>query len=356
MISAPAGPDNGPAGFHGRLQAALPEFGAQALDVRANRRGLFFLAIGNAQAAAQIQMRDRVPLRPQRRGQLQGLVHGLQNGARVEHLRADMAAYSLRRQILETPCSLVDRRRLANIDSEFVTAEPGGNIRVRGCVHIRIHANGEPGRQAAASGQGVDQGQFRFRLAVEAANAVLEGIFHFAGRLAHARKNHFRGIAARLKHAKQLAARNDIETRSRPRQKGQHRQRRIGLHGVTDQVRQIAQSFVVGAIVVENRLARIYVSGRARARCKVRQRDLLAIQIVSGIGEHRLLSVCHGGYFTTLATVWIAISTRLSTRRNSVLGSFMPHATKGTENFTVARYCPSPASTSAGISMSCSAP
>jgi hypothetical protein len=51
--------------------------------------------------------------------------------------------------------------------------------------------------------------------------------------------------------------------------------------------------------------------------------------------------------------VWMVMSTRLSTRRKRVLGSFMPHSTKGTENLTVARYWPPAASTSAGISISC---
>ena len=175
-----------------------------------------------------------------------------------------------------------------------------------GGVHVGVHADGKAGLHAAARGHGVDQRQFRFRLAIEAVDAARERVFHFGRGLAHAGENHLGRIAAGLEHAKQFAAGNDVEARAGFGQQRQHGQRRVGLHGVADGVRQFAEGFVVRPVVSQQRLAGVHVGRGAHAGGQIGQRHLLAIEIVLGIGKHRgwlgKTQVCHAAARFSAAT------------------------------------------------------
>ena len=57
-------------------------------------------------------------------------------------------------------------------------------------------------------------------------------------------------------------------------------------------MRNVAEGFVVGAIVIENGLRGIDVGGRAHARREVGQAAPLAIEIVAGIGEQVTSMAC----------------------------------------------------------------
>ena len=145
----------------------------------------------------------------------------------------------------------------------------------------------EAGLHAEARGHGVDQREFRFRLAIEAVNAAGERVFHLGRGLTDTGEDHLRRVAAGLQYAIQLTAGNDIESRARLRQQRQYGERGIGLHGIADGMRQFAERFIVCAIVRQQRLAGIDIGRRAHAGGEIGERRLLAIKVVLGVGKHR---------------------------------------------------------------------
>jgi len=195
-------------------------------------------------------------------------------------LRPDVAAYAFRRQVAECARALVHRGSFRHGDSKLVLAQARRNVGVSRRVDIGIHADRKTGGNTQPRGHGVEQRQFRFRLAVEAVNAAGERVLHLGGGFSDARKHHLGGIAACLENPEQLAARDDVEARPGLGQQRQHGQRGIGLHGVTDGVRQIAEGFVISAVAFEQRLPRIDVNRCAGPRREIGQRNLLAVEVV----------------------------------------------------------------------------
>ncbi len=198
-----------------------------------------------------------------------------------------MAAHALGGQIGEGARPLIDRARPLDGDAELVLAEAGGDVGMGGGVHIRVDANRKAGFDAAPRRHGVEQRQLGFGFAVETVNAVAERVLDFRGGLAHARKHDSRRVSAGGQHARQLAARNDVETGSGFGQQRQHPERRIRLYRVANRVRQRAEGLVIGAVIGQDGLAGIDVGGRAHPCRQIGQRHLFAIKIVAGVGEHR---------------------------------------------------------------------
>src|SRR5579872_1013946 len=94
---------------------------------------------------------------------------------------------------------------------------------------------------------------------------------------------------------------------------------------------QIAEGLVVSAKVVEDRLAGIDVSGSAYAMSQVGERNLLAVEIICGIREHRESGRksqygMGGTYFAATTAEAFSFSTAATVCCHS-LGSFLP--TKG---------------------------
>ncbi len=90
-------------------------------------------------------------------------------------------------------------------------------------------------------------------------------------------------IRAGLQYAEQFAAGNDIEARAGFGQQLQNREIAVGLDGVANLVRNIAEGLVVGLEAVENRGARVDVAGRALAARDVGERNVFQVQRVIAI-------------------------------------------------------------------------
>ena len=106
-------------------------------------------------------------------------------------------------------------------------------------LDVGIHAQSHARLHAAPVRQSVDQRQLRLRFAIENENSGGQRRVDFGRGFADAREYDLLGIAAGLQHAKQLAAGNDVESRSGLGQQPQHGQVAIGLHRVADGVRQL---------------------------------------------------------------------------------------------------------------------
>ena len=124
----------------------------------------------------------------------------------------------------------IKRGCILQCHAKLVLAHPGRNIRMRLGVHIRIHPQRD--RRGLAHGRSHlgKTLQLRRRLHIKTANPGRERRLHLRVRLRHAGKHHLRRVAARLQHPRQLAAGNNIKTRTFRREQAQNRQIRIRLH------------------------------------------------------------------------------------------------------------------------------
>ena len=145
-------------------RSPLPSSLARTLrDEAADLGGLLVRLIGHTQSAAQVDMADGAALGAQPLHQRQHAVDGFQDRVGVHQLRADVAAHALGRQVRQIARALIDGFGVRNVDTEFVFAQAGRNIRMRGSVYIGIHADGEARLHAAPRRQRIDQRQLRLR-------------------------------------------------------------------------------------------------------------------------------------------------------------------------------------------------
>ncbi len=190
-------------------------------------------------------------------------------------------------KVTEGSGAMVESPRLRNIHAEFVVAKPRADVRMRRRIHVRVDPQRKPDSDAQFLRDGVDFRQFAFRLAVEVEDALTNGQFDLAGRLANPGEDDTRRVAPGPQHTVQLPPRDDVEPASRPGQQRENGLRRVCLHGIADHVRRFPKCVVVGAIGVENRLCRIDVTGRPRRLGYSLQVDLLTVEFSVAIPEHQ---------------------------------------------------------------------
>src|SRR5207249_6147896 len=78
--------------------------------------------------------------------------------------------------------------------------------------------------------------QLGLALNIEAVNALLERVFDFLTRFAHARKRAFCRIATRSEYTKKFATGNDVKPRARVCEQLQDRAIRVRFNRITNQV------------------------------------------------------------------------------------------------------------------------
>ena len=103
-------------------------------------------------------------------------------------------------------------------------------------VHIRVDPHRDRGHLAHLPGDAIEDLQFRRGFQVEAVNPQLQRPGHLSRLLAHAGEYHLTGVCSRSHHPLQLAAGDDIETRTQACQQVEDREVGIGLYRITDQV------------------------------------------------------------------------------------------------------------------------
>ena len=111
-------------------------------------------------------------------------------------------------------------------------------------------------------------------------------VLHLLGGLADPGKHHLGGVAARLHHPVQLAAGDDVEARPGARQQRQHARATSWLspRSRPSAARRRRPRRRRGSSPGSS--GRIDVGRRAHARGQVGQRNLLAVEVLLGIGKH----------------------------------------------------------------------
>ena len=224
--------------------------GVQPLQhLRHERRwaGRHSAAVGvvDAETAAEIDMRDGDARGLDRFDQIEQPVERVNVRRHLRDLRADVAVDAHHAQPGQLGRVAVSGQGELVRDAEFVAFQTGGDVGVGAGIDIGIHAQAHRGAGAEAHGHVVQAIELALAFDVEAAHARLQRLRHLGARFANAREHDAARVAARGEHARELAARDDVEAAAGLREGLQHGQAGIGLHRITDQVLAAAQSGLV---------------------------------------------------------------------------------------------------------------
>src|SRR4051812_32287704 len=102
--------------------------------------------------------------------------------------------------------------------SELVLQHARGNVGVRLRIHVGIYSKRNRGAPAFAPRESLDALELGFGLQIQAKDVLLESQLDLGLALADAREHGFAWISARGDHARKLAARYDVKSRSAPRE------------------------------------------------------------------------------------------------------------------------------------------
>src|SRR5690348_11514283 len=131
-------------------------------------------------------MPDGQPLRTQFFNQREYFIDGFEDRPVIEQLRSDMATYTLGRETRKLLSFLIEILHLGDVSAKLVLAQTGGDVRMRYCIDIRVHAQRNRSGPPEARGNLRNEIKFRLRLAIKAVNALLERIAHLLCRFAYA--------------------------------------------------------------------------------------------------------------------------------------------------------------------------
>ena len=243
----------------------------------------------------------------------------------ADELRADVAIDAGDFEAGQARGLQIGRYGVAVRDAELVALQAGRDVGVRLRVDVGIDAQAHARDLPRGHGDFRQRREFGFALDVEAQHAGVERLPHLGARLADAREDDLAGVAAGSDHARQLAARDDVESAACAREGLQHGQARIGLHRIADEMVALRQCALVGAERLEHGGARIDVERRAVAPREIRRRTVFDVQRVAPVGDVRCARQPHRAGADAGAAVAAAFA---GAGRNS--GPFWPHPPSAT--------------------------
>ncbi len=303
-------------GFHDHLEAKRRDVLAHdvAKFVRQRRRAVVDV-IGNAEAAADIDVLDRNAIRSQRRHQVDQHGDGVVIGLQIGDLAADMHVDADDPDARQAGGALVDGAGALPGNAELVLGLARGDLLVRLGVDIRVDAQRD--RRGLAQRRSARRQNFELRLGldVEAVDAGGEREIHLARRLADAGEDDLLGRNAGGKRAAQFAFRDDVGAGAELCQGAQHRLVGIRLHGIAHQRIQPVERLGKHLVVPRQGRGGIAIERRADRLGDVRQRDILGKQDAIAVIE-----VVHVRWFPNAIVKW----KRYSTSPPSVLPDISP--------------------------------
>src|SRR5690606_19155667 len=125
----------------------------------------------HAQAAAEVQVANRDALDGELVHQRHDAAEGILERAEAGELAADVAVHAENLDMRQVGGALVQRRRVVDVDAELVVFQAGGNVGVRLCVHVRVHANRNRRHHRLFTGDQIQQFQFGGGFHIEAVDA-----------------------------------------------------------------------------------------------------------------------------------------------------------------------------------------
>jgi hypothetical protein len=199
--------------------------------------------IGNAEAAADIDVMNGVAIGAERLDQLGHEAEGVAERFEVGDLAADMHVDADGFDIGQFGDALIDFARALIGNAELVLALTSRDLGVRARIDVRIDADGDAGCEAHVASDHRETFEFGFALDVETLDTGGEALAHFGDGFCDAREDDLFGRNAGGEGALQFAARDDVGAAAFAGHQGQHGLVRIGLHGVGHQRRDALKGF-----------------------------------------------------------------------------------------------------------------
>ena len=248
-------------------------------------RRLVVVAIGNAEAAAEIDMVDDMAIGPEVPDKAhealdRGIV-GFESG----DLAADMHVDAGDQDARQLGGAGIDGAGLGDRNAELVLGLAGGDLLVGLGVDVGIDAQRHARRAALGAGALRQELQFRLGLDVEAQNVLVEGIVDLAHELADAREHDLAGGHAGGTRTAQLTLRDHVHAGSELGEQAQDGKVRVGLYRKADQRGHVGEGAGEHLVVPAQRGGRIAVEGRADRSGNRRQCDIFGMKHAVAIGE-----------------------------------------------------------------------
>ena len=215
----------------------------------------------------------------------QQAAQGVEKGAHLGQLRADVAIQSHHLHVVQGRGPLVYAQGLVGLHPELVLPQAGGDIGVGAGVHVGVDPHRDRGDGPHLPRHPVQNLEFSGGFQVEAVNAQLQRPGHLRGGLAHSREHDFRRVPAGGDYPFQLAPGDDIEARTQAGQHVQYRQVGVRLDRVADEVVAVGQGPLVLAKSLFQRGPRVDVAGGAVGGGDLADRDPLGIKLSVPVGK-----------------------------------------------------------------------
>ena len=225
--------------------------------------GRCLVAVGNAQAAAQVDVVQGNARCLNLLHQVQHALYRLQIRGGFGNLRADVQINAHHAQPRQAGGLPVGSQYLGVGNAELVACKACRNIGVRFGIHIRIDANAYGRGLAQFLRDGVECFQLGQAFHIEAANANLQRQAHFGTGFAHAGKDDGFRLGTRQQRPLDFAAGYRIEAAASLRKGLHHGQGGIGFHRIANQCVASLQAALVGSQSREHGVLRINEQRRA---------------------------------------------------------------------------------------------
>ncbi len=237
---------------------------------RRQRRRLAVHVIGNAEAAAEIDMRDGVAVGAQHLHEFgQQPERGFQR-PEIGDLAADMHVDAGDLDPRQLCRAGIDRAGMNQRDAELVLGLAGRDFCVRTGIDVGVDPNRDPRDPARLGGEPRQQFEFGLGFDVDAENVRRQRRAQFGLGLADPREQDLVRRKARGQRPLQLAAGNHVGAGAELRQRAQHRLIGIGLHGVADQRLLVGEGLAEHPVMALQGRGRIAIERRAD---RIRQFD-----------------------------------------------------------------------------------
>ena len=252
-------------------------------------RRLVVLAVGNAKAAAEIDMLDAMAVGAQEADEFREQRERFAERIELDDLAADVHVDADDADAVELGGARIDLAGATDRNTEFVLGLPRRDFLVRLGIDIGIDADRDIGAAVLAGGDRGEQLEFGLGFDVDAENALLDRERQFFRGLADTGKHDLFRRDAGFACAQKFAGGDHIGAGAEPRERGDHGLVGVRLHRVADERVDIGEGAREYAVVPLDSRARIAVEGRADGVRHSRQLDGLGVQRAVQIGE-----VMHG--------------------------------------------------------------
>ena len=253
--------------------------------VEGERRRLVRAAVGDAEAAAEVEAADGVAVGAERLRQLGDLGEGGLVGGEVGQLAADVHVDADHFDAREPRRLGVDGAGAGEGDAELVLGLAGGDLGVGAGVDVGVDAERDRGGAAERGRDLGERGELGLGLDVELADAVAEGELHLGPGLADAGEDDALAGDAGGAGAAVLALRDHVHAGAERGHQAEDREVGVGLHRVADQVVEAGERLLEDPVVAGEGGGGVDVEGRADRGGDLGERHVLGVELAAAIEE-----------------------------------------------------------------------